>query len=533
MDVTKQSFSQHLPRLLNDLAESTFVALDLEFSGIVARQSGPSPGSDLWGEKQTLQERYEEVKYAAETYQVLQIGLTFAREDTETGQSDRVQLTKLWGLKDDGRIKAVDKEDYLNIPEPCPLENGNTESPLGSWRFSLNSYQKRLVHQLVRVEYPSLVSIGRQTFVQIIPYDKQREESIRVDKSRALRERVIQKTGFRWVVEGMVGGGLSAMDPRVFLSCISNPAPVNTSTSALLSYSDDLQLKLKSRQPVLVGHNLFTDLINFYKCFIGDLPDRIEDFKNAIHALFPLVIDTKYMATHNCSSMTPSSSLTEINDKLEQRRTPRILLDPEHDKYADEKPLHEAGYDSLLTAKVLIRLAAELLGEGTISSPSAPPITESIVLDSWPRAPLKTTSSIRKRIENKGEKLIDVDEPDCSDSKSFSSSTSVMSIFNRPPIRKDKSTPKQAPVDWRTESEVCRIRSLFSEQPADGENGTLKSQLLSLDSNSPFRKLREKAVSQRKRQNSRLIPPFSDDFWDSYGNKLRVFGTLEEICDLK
>lgn len=217
-----------------------------------------------------------------------------------------------------------DKEDYLNIPEPCPLENGNTESPLGSWRFSLNSYQKRLVHQLVRVEYPSLVSIGRQTFVQIIPYDKQREESIRVDKSRALRERVIQKTGFRWVVEGMVGGGLSAMDPRVFLSCISNPAPVNTSTSALLSYSDDLQLKLKSRQPVLVGHNLFTDLINFYKCFIGDLPDRIEDFKNAIHALFPLVIDTKYMATHNCSSMTPSSSLTEINDKLEQRRTPRI-----------------------------------------------------------------------------------------------------------------------------------------------------------------------------------------------------------------
>lgn len=96
MDVTKQSFSQHLPRLLNDLAESTFVALDLEFSGIVARQSGPNPGSDLWGEKQTLQARYEEVKYAAETYQVLQIGLTFAREDTETGQSDRARLTKLW-----------------------------------------------------------------------------------------------------------------------------------------------------------------------------------------------------------------------------------------------------------------------------------------------------------------------------------------------------------------------------------------------------------------------------------------------------
>lgn len=119
-----------------------------------------------------------------------------------------------------------------------------------------------------------------------------------------------------------MGGDLSAMDPRVFLGCISNSAPVDA--KALLSYSDDLQSKLKSRQSVLVGHNLFTDLINFYKCFIGDLPDRIEDFQEAIHALFPFVIDTKYMATHNCSSVTPSSSLVEIYDNLAQRKIPKI-----------------------------------------------------------------------------------------------------------------------------------------------------------------------------------------------------------------
>ncbi|PGH35553.1 hypothetical protein GX50_01655 [[Emmonsia] crescens] len=619
MDVTKHSFNQHLPRILNDLVESSFVALDLEFSGIVTRQSGPSLGSSLRGGKQTLQARYEEVKDAAQTYQVLQIGLTFARKDVETGtyvlrpynfhlnpvldqklgverrwsyQSSAVEFllkmgfrmeapfadglpylsrleeTKATAKLADGehsmatiadiklenmdaeshaflaevrRLIAVwineigDKEEYLNIPEPCPLENGNIASILGSGRFSLNSYQKRLVHQLVRTEYPSLVSISRQTFVQIIPYNKQREDYLRIDKSRALRERVVQQTGFRWIVEGMVGGDLSAMDPRVFLGCISNSAPVDA--KALLSYSDDLQSKLKSRQSVLVGHNLFTDLINFYKCFIGDLPDRIEDFQEAIHALFPFVIDTKYMATHNCSSVTPSSSLVEIYDNLAQRKIPKISLDTEHDKYLDEKPLHEAGYDSLLTAKILIRLAAALQGEEPISSPTTPCIAQPIVLEDWPRTPLKTASSMRNRVENKVGKLIDIDEPDLSDSQSFSSSTSMMSIFDRRPMRKfgDKSTPKQGPVDWSTETEISRIRSLFSTPPqseplVDRTNGINKSQLTVMDPNSVFRKLQEKVIQQKSKE--RVVPQFSDEFWKTYGNKLRVFGTAEEICDL-
>ncbi|PGH02485.1 hypothetical protein GX51_04653 [Blastomyces parvus] len=612
MDVTRQSFSQHLPRLLNDLVKSSFVALDLELSGIVPRQTVPSPGSTLWGEKQSLQARYEEVKEAADTYQVLQIGTYVLRpynlhlnpvldeklgverrwsyqsraieflikngfrmeapfaeglpylsrleekmamtnlEDSENSTAkiadinpenmdpeSHAFITEVRRLIDSWIDEIGDKEEHLNIPDPCRLENGNMADvdPLGSWRFTLNGYQKRLVHQLVRAEYPSFVSIGRKTFVQIIPYNKQREEYIRVDKWRSLRERIVQQMGFRWIVEGMVGGDLSAMDPRMFLPCIPDSATVDTKT--LSNYSDDLRSKLRSRQPVLVGHNLFTDLINLYKCFIGELPDRIEDFKEAIHSLFPLVIDTKYMATHNCSSVTPSSSLAEVNDNLAKRKTPKICIDPEHDKYVGENPLHEAGYDSLLTAKVLIRLAAELQGEAPISSPPRPCIAQLIVLEDWPRAPLRTASSMRSRVENKAKKLIDIDEPDCSDSQSLSSSTSMMSLFDRRPSSElvAKSTPKQAPVDWSTEGEISRIRSLFStptqsEPLADRTNGIHESLTPFVDPNSPFGKLQERAMIQQKRKRARLIPQFSDDFWETYGNKLRVFGTLEEMCDL-
>lgn len=77
MDITKQSFSNYLPWLLTDLASSCFVAIDFEFSGI-ALSSG-SFGTNA----QTLQQRYAEIKDAAEKHTILQIGLTICRETPE------------------------------------------------------------------------------------------------------------------------------------------------------------------------------------------------------------------------------------------------------------------------------------------------------------------------------------------------------------------------------------------------------------------------------------------------------------------
>ncbi|KAI5300676.1 hypothetical protein KEM56_002271, partial [Ascosphaera pollenicola] len=90
MDVTASCFNRVLPRILNDVAESRFVALDLEFSGIAGRENittttTTSTPPDA-ARKRTLQNRYSEVKDAAEKFTVLQLGLTFIKHDTETGQ---------------------------------------------------------------------------------------------------------------------------------------------------------------------------------------------------------------------------------------------------------------------------------------------------------------------------------------------------------------------------------------------------------------------------------------------------------------
>lgn len=97
MDVTRNNFMGNLGLMLRALSRAHFVAIDMEFSGIqskVIHRQKPAT-SAFKSNKQTLQERYEETKVAAERYQVLQIGLTFVREDSESGKSMTARLIVL------------------------------------------------------------------------------------------------------------------------------------------------------------------------------------------------------------------------------------------------------------------------------------------------------------------------------------------------------------------------------------------------------------------------------------------------------
>ena len=83
MEVTRNNFSRLLPRMLQDIGDCSFVALDFEFSGIFNQKLRPASAyvdGDL-----SLQKRYEEVKQAAEEYQILQVGLTLVVEDSQNG----------------------------------------------------------------------------------------------------------------------------------------------------------------------------------------------------------------------------------------------------------------------------------------------------------------------------------------------------------------------------------------------------------------------------------------------------------------
>ncbi len=86
MDINIHNIHSRLPSLLRAVSNAHFIAIDLELSGIPSHQiNKPRAVKDYASGKATLQERYEETKKAAETYQVLQLGITCVEEDKDRG----------------------------------------------------------------------------------------------------------------------------------------------------------------------------------------------------------------------------------------------------------------------------------------------------------------------------------------------------------------------------------------------------------------------------------------------------------------
>ena len=181
------------------------------------------------------------------------------------------------------------------------------------------------MHQLVRAEFPKFVTAGKHGFIQIVAYNKKREDAVRALKTKSLEEKVARQTGMRWLVEALVGGDLSGIDPLTFTKKMDEDA---TSVTVDLDKAErdfaKLCAKLKSKKTILVGHNVFVDLVNFYHCFFGDLPDKVDDFQSIINLLFPLVIDTKYLATYNNSASNAKSGLDDLDHELSKDPVPVI-----------------------------------------------------------------------------------------------------------------------------------------------------------------------------------------------------------------
>ena len=86
MEVDCFNFRTLLPNILSSIANSRFVSIDLELSGIPRKSfQDRNAQSDRHG-KQSLQARYSETKAAAERFHILQLGLTCVQEDREEGK---------------------------------------------------------------------------------------------------------------------------------------------------------------------------------------------------------------------------------------------------------------------------------------------------------------------------------------------------------------------------------------------------------------------------------------------------------------
>lgn len=209
---------------------------------------------------------------------------------------------------------------YLNIPPPSCRVSVNGETTVIS---SLNKNQKLLVHKLVEREFPKLVTIGKSTWVKIIHYDEAREDAVHQRRMHKIQERCQQQTGFRWIIEALVGGNLSKLHDAAFSKLVAT-AGHRTKQEAVKEVADGIRTRLQEKRPAVVGHNLLTDMIYLWRCFLGDLPETVGEFQEQLHKHFPLLIDTKYLATYECGSINPVASLTEVYENLKDTEGPEF-----------------------------------------------------------------------------------------------------------------------------------------------------------------------------------------------------------------
>lgn len=175
------------------------------------------------------------------------------------------------------------------------------------------------MHQFVRTFYPDLVTVSRQGFVQILPYDQEREDANQARKDRAFEQNLEAQIGLRWPVEAMAGGDLTGLTPNSFLTYVDGRE------EEVAQHVTHVKEVLGTKRTVLVGHNVFMDLVYFYRCFFGKLPESVEDFQEIMHRLFPMIIDTKFLATDSVDNPTlAKSSLEDLNDQLSGQESPII-----------------------------------------------------------------------------------------------------------------------------------------------------------------------------------------------------------------
>ncbi|CAH1795096.1 unnamed protein product, partial [Owenia fusiformis] len=112
---------------------------------------------------------------------------------------------------------------------------------------------------------------------------------------------------------------------------------------------------------LVVGHNMFLDLLHTLHHFCAPLPEDYEEFKAMVSCVLPRIIDTKLMAnTQPFKDRIVTSALGELQTILTMPPFSKVHIEavdgfPNYENNSDS--LHEAGYDAYVTGLCYIGMA--------------------------------------------------------------------------------------------------------------------------------------------------------------------------------
>jgi poly(A)-specific ribonuclease len=214
---------------------------------------------------------------------------------------------------------------------------------------------------------------------------------------------------------------------------------------------------------------------------------------------------------------------------------PRIITHADHPKYQETEAFHEAGYDSLLTATIMIRLAAKLGAErGEQVPPPLPKRSHNNAKGTVPPHLQDFVKDGREKV-NQPVPLPPVELPQPKATKKQKAKTKKKEAKQRrfetknlfdtlkalSPELESCSNGDDEETELHQDSKPAKWDQQFQDAAGPWENDVHVQD-----------KTGWVPLEQVKRQPMELIPAFDSKFWTDFGNTLRVFGTEEAVLKI-
>ncbi|TRY79724.1 hypothetical protein TCAL_13099 [Tigriopus californicus] len=392
MEVTAQNFKAVLPMVEKAIDEAQFVAIDGEFTGLNLVK--PVSALDL------PLERYDALRESSRQFLLVQFGLcTFHYDSKKDLYTNRAFNFYVWprpytrnapdlrfmcqtssidflvkqdfdfnklfkhGISylkpeaeekmkkaiEDRQItrKSNDTPNAQHIPIPEAMETYINEIKTKIQTFiqgnsntlfleKSNAFQRRLIYQVAREEFTGIflesVAVGRDRVIKITKMDANEHAQKDLDRNQSEFDVLDEAVGFAKVIQKLS----------------------------------------QSRKPV-VGHNMFLDLCYTLNQFVCTLPESYSEFKHLANKTFPILVDTKTMATqYPFRDEIFNSSLEELKNTLmtapfHMPDVKAVSVDSGYE--LESEKYHEAGYDAFITGLCFIAMSNHL---GTLSKELGP-----------------------------------------------------------------------------------------------------------------------------------------------------------------
>mmetsp|Transcript_32691 Transcript_32691/g.56868 ORF Transcript_32691/g.56868 Transcript_32691/m.56868 type:complete len:475 (+) Transcript_32691:2829-4253(+) len=348
MEVTRLNFLKLMPQILEDIQSSTFVAYDMEHTGIYADKRLQNTAMD------TLLHRYMKIRESIRVLYPLQVGIvTFhnhgnrfeARpysfylyprskpnlERTFLIQSSSVEF--LSGHNFDFNKTFRDGINYYNSYDRYVMNSKQTKEGVET------THLMRANYLLIKDKIPETFEGDSFTLpIDFLPWNQLRYIILELERERGLKA-TLDRQGDKQELKVEIASQQSEEEDfsRVVMALMKKP---------------------------LVGHNSFMDALHLYDKFVEPLPASLNTFRQRFVKSFPNFYDTKHIILLNSFlqnelSAHRNSSLQNCYSKLVELGE-RFNLPIETESKVEEAE-HDAAYDAYSTGVLMIR-SAQLLG---------------------------------------------------------------------------------------------------------------------------------------------------------------------------